>query len=76
MIVKFKGFPLYIKLEVLKIEHGFVWMRWWNDSAHDAFNGDFTSDEWSQFHKATGNALEDLEGRTVIMNANLIEYMR
>lgn len=76
MIVKFKGFPLCIKLEVLKIEHGFVWMRWWDDSAHEAFNGDLTSDDWSKFHKATSHALEDLNGRTVIVNANMIEYMR
>lgn len=76
MIVKFKGFPLCIKLEVVKIEHGFVWMRWWDDSAHEAFNGDLTADEWSEFHKATSHAMEDLGTRTVIMNANLIEYMR
>lgn len=76
MIVKFKGFPLCVKLEVVKIEHGFVWMRWWEDSAHEEFNGDLTANEWSQFHKATSYALEDLNGRTVIVNAALIEYMR
>lgn len=76
MIVKFKGFQLYVKLEVMKIEHGFVWMRWWDESAHEAFNADLTRDEWSQFHYATSHALEDLDERTVIVNANMIEYMR
>lgn len=76
MNVQFKGFPMWVKLEVQKIEHGFVWLRWCNDATHETHNGDLTTAEWGEFHKATMHALEDLGERTVIVNAKMIEYMR
>lgn len=76
MNVQFKGFPIWVKLDVVKIEHGFVWLRWCDNETHDAYNGDLTAEEWKAFHDATKHALEDLGVRTVILNANLVEYMR
>lgn len=76
MYVQFKEFPTWIRIDVVKIEHGFVWMRWCDDLTHDLYNGDLSTDEWAAFHKATKHAFSDLEDRTVILNANMIEYMR